>query len=291
MHRQYGIPLILVLVALAWAGSFVVVKGISTDIDPIFLGFLRFIVATPLMILVIVIQKKAIIWERKLIPWMAILGLTGVTLLYVLQFVGISLTSAATAGVLINTNVVFIALLSITTLHEKLTQKITTGILISFLGVAVVIWSRSTDGTIQLSNDVLIGTILVMLSALCWAIYSIVGKRLLKNYDMVSITTTAFLWGTLFYIPIIPYVWSSWTNISLVGWGAVLYLAVICSVFGYLGWYYALKHIEASKAAVYLNLIPLFTIILALFFGETPSPFFLVGAGLIIYGVYLTQRG
>jgi drug/metabolite transporter (DMT)-like permease len=291
MSWQRGMPLLLVFVALAWAGSFVVVKAITVDVDPIFLGFLRFIVATPLMILVLLVQKKKLIWERKLIPWMAVLGLTGVTFLYIFQFMGISLTTAATAGVLINTNVLFIALLSVLFIHEKLTRKRIIGILLSFTGAIIVIWSRSTDGTFIVSDIFIIGSILVVLSAFCWAIYSIIGKKLLKDYDMVEITTTAFLWGTIFYLPVIPYLSSSWTHISLLGWGAVFYLAVICSVFGYLGWYYALKHIDASKAAVYLNLIPLFTIFLALIFGEVPSPFFLVGAGLIIYGVYLTQHG
>jgi drug/metabolite transporter (DMT)-like permease len=74
------------------------------------------------------------------------------------------------------------------------------------------------------------------------------------------------------------------------GWLAVLYLALICSIFGYLGWYYALKHTEASKAAVFLNFIPLFTILMSVFIGDHLTVFFLLGAGLIIYGVYLTQR-
>ena len=291
MQRQHGISLLLILIAFVWAGSFVVVKAISQEIDPIFLGFLRFIVATPLMLLVLLIQKKSIILKKQLLPHMALLGLSGVTLLYLFQFIGISLTTAATAGVLINTNVIFIALLSFFTLKEKINKTITIGILISFAGVIIVITSQSSNGAIQLSYEFILGALLVMLSALCWAIYSIIGKHLLKDYDSISITTTAFLWGTLFYIPFLPAVWNSWTSITIPGWGAIIYLALVCSVFGYLGWYYALKHIPASKAAVYLNLIPLFTILLALLFGEIPTYYFLIGAALIIYGVYLTQHG
>ena len=69
-----------------------------------------------------------------------------------------------------------------------------------------------------------------------------------------------------------------------------MYLAIPCSVFGYVGWYYSLKKSEASKAAVYLNLIPLFTITISIFMGKIPTIFFLFGAILIIYGVYLTQK-
>ena len=109
---------------------------------------------------------------------------------------------------------------------------------------------------------------------------------------MFTVTTYAFALGTLFYIPfVIPNIVPAIKKISINGWMAVLYLAIICSVFGYIGWYYALKKTEASKAAVFLNLIPLFTITMSLFLGETITVFFLLGGILIIYGVYLTQKG
>ena len=137
----------------------------------------------------------------------------------------------------------------------------------------------------------LIGSILILLSALCWAIYSIVGKRLLKKYDAFAITTYSFGLGTIFYIPfVVPDIAPTIQKISLNGWMAILYLAIVCSVFGYIGWYYALKKTEASKAAVFLNLIPLFAIIISFSLGEKIAGFFLLGAILIIYGVYLTQK-
>jgi drug/metabolite transporter (DMT)-like permease len=105
------------------------------------------------------------------------------------------------------------------------------------------------------------------------------------------ITTYAFGLGTLFYLPFVfLHIGPVLQQTSLDGWLAVLYLALVCSLFGYLGWYNALKHIDASKAAVFLNFIPLFTILMSFFLGTSFSWFFLLGAGLIIYGVYLTQR-
>jgi drug/metabolite transporter (DMT)-like permease len=61
-------------------------------------------------------------------------------------------------------------------------------------------------------------------------------------------------------------------------------------LFGYVGWNYGLKHTDASKAAVFLNFIPLFTILMSFFLGTSFTWLFLLGAGLIIYGVYLAQR-
>jgi drug/metabolite transporter (DMT)-like permease len=193
--------------------------------------------------------------------------------------------------VLINTNVIFIAILSGAFLHEALTKKRIAGIALSFIGVFVIMFSDMSKQEFAFSNVFFIGCILMLLSAFCWALSTFVGKRLLQTYDGLVITTYAFAFGTVLYLPfVIFHIAPVFSQISLDGWFAVLYLALICSIFGYLGWYYALKHTDASKAAVFLNFIPLFTILMSVMLGASLTVFFLLGAGLIIYGVYLTQR-
>ncbi len=291
MNKNLIIAVLLILVSFVWAGSFIVVDIVTKEMDPIDLGFLRFLVATPLMILIAVVRKKPLLLPKKELPWLIVLGLTGVTFLYLFQFLGIHFTNAPTASVLINTNVIFIAILSGLFLHETLTRKRVAGIVLSFIGVFVIMFSDISKQELTFDNLFFIGGILMLLSALCWALYSFVGKRLLKTYDEFVITTYAFGFGTLFYIPfVVLHLGSVLQQTSLNGWLAVLYLALTCSIFGYLGWYYALKHIDASKAAVFLNFIPLFTILMSFFLGTSLTWFFLLGAALIIYGVYLTQR-
>jgi drug/metabolite transporter (DMT)-like permease len=291
MSKNLIIAVILILVSFVWAGSFIVVDVTTKEMDPIDLGFLRFLVATPLMILIALLRKKPLLLPKKELPWLVVLGLTGVTLLYLFQFLGIHFTNAPTASVLINTNVIFIAILSGMFLHETLTRKRVAGIVLSFIGVFVIMFSDISKQALTFDNLFFIGGILMLLSALCWALYSFVGKRLLKTYDEFVITTYAFGFGTLFYIPfVVLHLGPVLQQTSLNGWLAVLYLALTCSIFGYLGWYYALKRIDASKAAVFLNFIPLFTILMSFFLGTSLTWFFLLGAALIIYGVYLTQR-
>jgi len=291
MNKNLIIAVILILVSFVWAGSFIVVDVTTKEMDPIDLGFLRFLVATPLMILIAVLRKKPLLLPKKELPWLVVLGLTGVTLLYLFQFLGIYFTNAPTASVLINTNVIFIAILSSLFLHETLTRKRVAGIVLSFIGVFVIMFSDISKQELTFDNLFFIGGILMLLSALCWALYSFVGKRLLKTYDEFVITTYAFGFGTLLYIPfVVLHFGPVLQQTSLNGWLAVLYLALTCSLFGYLGWYYALKHIDASKAAVFLNFIPLFTILMSFFLGTSLTWFFLLGAALIIYGVYITQE-
>jgi drug/metabolite transporter (DMT)-like permease len=291
MNKNILIGLLLVLVSLVWAGSFIVVDVVTKEMDPIDLGFLRFLVATPLMILLVVLQRKPLALPKKELPWLIVLGLTGVTLLYLFQFLGIHYTNAPTASVLINTNVIFIAILSGVFLHEALTKKRIAGIVLSFIGVFVIMFSDLSKQEMTFDNLFFIGGILMLLSAVCWALYSLVGKRLLRTYDEFVITTYAFGFGTLCYIPFVAFhLVPVLQQTSLNGWLAVLYLALTCSLFGYLGWNYALKRFDASKAAVFLNFIPLFTILMSFFLGTNLTWFFLLGAGFIIYGVYLAQR-
>jgi drug/metabolite transporter (DMT)-like permease len=291
MNKNLIITPILVLVSFVWAGSFIVVQVTTNEMDPIDLGFLRFLVATPLMILLVLLRKKPLLLPKKELPWLIVLGLTGVTFLYLFQFLGIHFTNAPAASVLINTNVIFIVILSNLFLHETMSRKKIAGITLSFIGVFIIMFSDISKQALAFDNLFFIGSILMLLSAFCWALYSFVGKRLLKVYDEFVITTYAFGLGTLFYIPfVVLHLGPVLQQTSLNGWLAVIYLAITCSIFGYLGWYYSLKHIDASKAAVFLNLIPLFTILISFFLGTSLTWFFLLGAALILYGVYITQQ-
>ncbi|MCD6108462.1 MAG: DMT family transporter, partial [Thermoplasmata archaeon] len=122
-------------------------------------------------------------------------------------------------------------------------------------------------------------------------VYSIVGKRLLDKYDPLTLNAYAFALGVVFYFPFVIKDFGSVFSISLGGWLIVLYLALFCSIFGYIAWYFVLSHVEASKAAIFLNLIPLFTILLSLLIGEIVTMFLIAGAVCIIYGIYLAQEG
>ena len=279
--------LILVLVSLVWAGSFVVVKIGTRNISPIHIGFLRFLVATPLMFLVILLKKmKPRRVNYKDLPAFVILALTGVTLLYVFQFTGIKYTTASTSAVLINTNVMFIAILSFLILRESFTLKKVVGIILGFLGATIIV----TNGYLDIGSSFL-GDVLILLSAFCWAVYSIMGKRLLERYNPLTLNTYAFALGTVFYLPFVINDFGAIFFIPLEGWLIILYLALFCSVFGYVAWYFVLSHVDASKAAIFLNLIPLFTILLSLLIGEIVTMFLIAGAVCIIYGIYLTQEG
>lgn len=288
--NSYLIPTLLIFISFIWAGSFIAVKLTVDEIPPINLGFIRFLVAIPFMILLLFLLKKNKYIPLKELPYLAVLGLSGVTFLYIFQYIGIDYTTPATSAVLISTNVVFIVILSMIFLKEKISYKKSIGIIFSFIGVIFVIFAQMMNEQITFNNVFFTGCLLMISSGFCWAIYTIVGKRLLEKYDSLTVVTYSFILGVLFYLPFISNGFiGSLPNISFNSWIAILYLSVACAVFGYLGWYYALEKIEASKAAVFLTFIPLFAILLSFFYGESLTIFFIIGAFLIMSGVYLTE--
>jgi drug/metabolite transporter (DMT)-like permease len=282
---------LLIIIALVWAGSFIVVDATVKQIQPITIAFLRFLIATPFMIMSIFLLKKNQLIKLNELHYFIILGLTGVALLYIFQYLGIERTTPATSAVLINTNVIFIILFSFIFLKENITKKRIIGILLSFVGVIFVLLAQMINENIVFDNIFLIGSIFVILSAICWAIFSITGIKIMEKYNPLLVLTYAFIIGTIILLPFVSTsIINDIINVNFENWINILYLSIVCSVFGYIGWYHALEKIEASKSAVYLNLIPFFAIILSFFYGEKITIFFILGTILIIYGVYLTQK-
>lgn len=290
-NTPYRLIALLFLSSLTWAGSFIVVRLSYQEITPILLGFLRFLIATPLMILVTVLLRKPVLLPKKEFPTILILSLSGVTLLYIFQFQGVALTTASVSSVLISTNVLLIAVFSSIYLKERFTIKKTFGILLCFCGVIVVVVSHANNQAVTFNLSFLIGCLFILISAFCWMIYTVVGKKVLDVYHPLTITSTVFLVGTLLYLPFVfTAVPSALTQLSVDGWIAILYLGIFCSVFAYVAWYYALSKLEAAQSAVFLYFIPVFTIIFSLFIGEKPTIAFLIGTVFILYGVYITQK-
>ncbi len=288
---RWSTRLKLLAVMLIWAASWIFIKVALREIPPYSLAFLRFSLASPILFIIALFKEGKENMKVRLneLPIYSILALSGVTLLYVTEFTALKYTTAINASILINASVIFIALLAFFFLGEKLRRKEWTGIIISFVGAALVV----SNGSLKFFHEsTFIGDILIMVSAIFWAIYSIVGKKFLETREPLVVTTYAFVLGTIFLLPFSLYegVTSVVTRISMVGWFSVIYLAVFCSVFAYVVWYQAIKEEKASKVAVFLYSIPLFTALFAnIFLGERITIYMLLGGALVIYGVHLTE--
>lgn len=287
----------IVLVATVvciWAASFIFIKIALVEIPPITLAFVRFAIATPILLAITARtrpSREAMKHALTRDAWtFVLLGLVGVTLLYVFQFYSLRLISATAGSVIINLHAVFAMLLSATFLNEPLTSRKTSGVFVAFSGVILMTVEGSANTSLNLIEP--IGALLMVAAALCWASYSVFGKRVLQRYSNQVATSCAFLLGTLFLIPFAlsegqlnTLVHSSWLT-----WISVLFLAIPCSVIAYILWNHMITTIDVTKVLVSLYFIPIPTAILSYFIlSEAITYPLAIGAALVIAGIYLTQ--
>ncbi|MCE9597263.1 MAG: DMT family transporter [Spirochaetia bacterium] len=279
----------LVLTALFWAGAFFAAGRAMVSGPPILVAFLRFLLAgSILVVLVFVNGKSNELLSRQ--NWLSflILGITGIFLYNLFFFAGLKITSPVSGSLIIGANPGITALLGRIFRGERLGGRRWLGILISFSGVLLVIARGSLDVLVHL--DINRGDLLILCAASCWAVYSIFGKDVMRRMSALSATAGACVPGVVLMAPLAYWQTDeiSWA-FDLMFWISIVYMAVISSVFAYLWWYEGVNAIGASRAAVFVNLVPVFVMILSIFMGHWPNSAQILGALLVLAGVYLTS--
>jgi len=286
--KQRVYTLVLLLTMLIWAGSFVFIKICLQEVKPYNLAFYRFAIASPIIIIAVKLRNRLQIVKIEDIPLIIVLAITGVTLLYAVQFVALTYTTATNSSILINTSVIFIALMSLF-LGEEFTKLKAFGVCLSFIGVIFVV----SKGKLEFfGSKTFVGDVLMIFDGFLWAVYTVLGKGMLEKYNPESLTAYAFAIGSMLLFPLAIY--EGLANplyLSTTTWISLLYLAVLCSVFAYLVWYSALTVMDATKVSVFIYVIPFFTAVMAyLVLGEDIGIFTVLGGILTILGIYFVEK-
>jgi drug/metabolite transporter (DMT)-like permease len=217
-----------------------------------------------------------------------LLGILAIPLNQLLFLYGLQFTTPARSALWFGATPVFLFLLAVPFLKEKTTLLKVIGTVASFAGVALVLrGGTSNDGTV-------FGDLIVIVAVVAWAVYTVMGKPLLRKYGALAMTAYALSIGTLLYMPFGLYhaYRFDFATVTLEGWLGMLYIAIATSVVGYSIWYWGLARMEAIKLAIFQNIQPVAgTILSVLIVGEVLGANFFAGGVLIIGGVLLTQRG
>lgn len=289
IKKIYIYNLLLLITAIIWAGSFIYIKIGLRELGPFNLAFYRYLFATPVIILYVIAKNKFSPPKRSDLSKIIVLSLTGVTLLYVLQFFALNFTTATNASILINSSTLFVVILTVI-FGERITLLRISGIFIAFIGMMMVISKGSFD---IFTSKTMIGDMLMISDGFLWALYTLIGKDILKRYDPENLTANVFIFGTLFLFPFAIYEdLASPVRFSTDLLISILYLSILCSVFGYAAWYYVLKKRDATIVAAYVYLIPLFTSIMAHYFlQEEITTFTAIGGFFTIFGILFAEYG
>jgi len=280
------------LAVVFWGTSFVATKLALRELSPSTLIFLRFTQGSLLMAAMLLFRRETSLPPRETWGWLFLMGFVGIFVHQLLQVHGLKLTTATTTGWLIGLIPLWTAVLSRIVLKESMTPQKVAGLGLGFVGALLLI-TRGDVSARLLSLPATRGNLLVLLSTVNWAVYSVLGHGTLRKLGAVRATAGAMILGWLMLAPlfIAEAGWRELRHVSAIGWIAVLFLGVGCSGLGYLFWYGALERLEASRVAALLYLEPLVTLVLAaLILGERAGWLTLLGGAVVLFGVLLVER-
>lgn len=277
---------------IVWGASFIATKIALEDISPISIVWLRFLMGVIILGVAVVLRRQFALPDKKEWIYFALLGFLGITFHQWLQSNGLQTSEAGTTAWIVATTPVFMALLGWFLLRERLGWTKSLGILLAFLGVLVVV-SKGDLASISVGRFGAPGDVLILISAVNWAVFSALSRRGLKSHSaslmMFYVMSFGWLFTSVLFITATGF--QEIRSLTFVGWMAVAFLGIFCSGLAYIAWYDALKALTTAQTGVFLYLEPLVAVVVAFFLlGEQITLASLLGGAVILFGVWLVNR-
>ena len=268
---------------LLWASAFAGIRAGLESYGPGQVALLRFLTASAVFFAYASVTRMRAPDPRD-IPRIALAGFLGITTYHVALNFGEVTVTAGAASLIISASPIITALLSVFLIKERLSVAGWIGIVVSFLGVALI--SVGEGGHLAFEP----GAALVFLAAAGTALYFVVAKRPLRRYSAIEFTAYAVWAGTLPMLVFAPGLISQMATATPAATWAVLYMGVFPGAVAYALWSYALARMPASVLATFIYFQPVNAIIIAwIWLGEVPSALALVGGTISLVGVVIVN--
>lgn len=290
MNKRLTAIILLIVAMVIWGSAFAVTKASLAEVPPVLFAFLRYIIASFLLVALVIFSGKLKKIPRP-VPWTAIalMGASGVFLYTVVYNISLVYTSAAQGALVQSFIPIVTVLFAAFFLKESLSPIRLLGISVSIGGIFLIMFFA--EGSSDAPNTFL-GNALMLLSVIFWAAYTIFAKRL-AEFDPLVITTGATLIGTILLAPAALFELGG-TNFPVItasGWTGVIYLGVFSSAVAMLLYNRSLQHLNAGQTANFLNLMPVVAVLIAVvFLGEIPTFWQIAGGILVLSGVWISLQ-
>lgn len=284
--------LLLTLTALFWSGNMVVGRGIRADVPPLAMAFWRWLLAF-LLILPLAAPHFRTQWPLLRRSWRSVtlLGLLGVGGYNTFAYLALQ-TTTATNAVLLN-SFIPVATMAIAwlVLGKRLSLPSCLGVAVSLAG-ALTIVARG-ELAVLLNFNLNQGDLWMLLAIAVWALYTIGLAWRPAGVDAMLLLAAFTAVGLAALLP--AYLWEMAQGHSIRAHAgslaALAYVGIFPSFIGYIFYNRGVAEVGASRASLFIHLMPVFgTLLSALFLGEQPQRFHYVGISLIFIGIFLTMR-
>jgi drug/metabolite transporter (DMT)-like permease len=290
MYKGVGLTLLAVLI---WSGNFIVARGVFRQIPPVSLAFYRWCLAT-ILIFPFVLPSVRADWPVIRRSGLYLLGaaITGIAFFNTFVYIGAHYTTAINLSLIGTTSSpIFAVVLARIFLRERIGPWKLAGMTLCVSGVLYLLSAGNLRNLVQFRFTQ--GDVWVLMAGLSFAIYTTLTKRKPPGISSLSFLAITFAIGTLLLAPF--FVWEisdsspvKWTgNLFLV----ILFLGLGASIVSFMAWNKAVPILGAGRTALFGNLIPVFTSILAtLFLQEDFNNTHIVSMVLVFTGILLATK-
>ena len=267
-----------ILIALfLWSSSFVAGKYTYSMLDPVLMVQMRLIIAS-----FIVFPMFVRVWKRvpkTVRPQVWWLGFLNYPAIFLLQFIGLSHTSASSASTMLGLEPFLVVLIGHFFFGDKAKTHHWIFGLVAFLGVVLLIYGGEETGNISL-----FGCSLVLLAGVVFASCLRWTQKVIVQLTAQVYTTSSIVFGTITCLPFTLWLTESWQiHWNWQGIAGLLYIGVGCSWLAYYLWNKGINSVDSNLAGILVSLEPVFAILLAvLLLGEHISPLSWLGILAVI---------
>ncbi len=278
----------LLTAMLLWASSFIALKIAFREYDPMVVIFGRMLVASICFLCVCFRFRRNFTYRKGDYKLLLFMVFSEPCLYFLFEAQAIMYTTASQAGMITAILPVLVMIAASRLLKEKILLRSWIGGLIAVAGVC---WLTLESAPAEDAPNPILGNFFEFLAMVCATGYTIALRRLTLRYSPFFLTALQAFAGCLFYFPILFLPGTEWpTSFNIPSGLAVGYLGAVITLGAYGLYNYGLKHVPANQAASYVNLIPVFSVVLGyLILNETFTSNQCFAAVVVMAGVWMTQ--
>jgi drug/metabolite transporter (DMT)-like permease len=272
------------LATITWATNMILGRYLRNDIGPLTLAASRFLIAS---LLFAILLRRRPPEERRLGPdrWLLLgMAFTGVAVFSPLLYLGLRFTTAINATLISAVGPLITGVMAVVLIGESMSRRQLGGAVAGLVGVAILISGASL--TLWRTMEVNVGDLMTLAAVTLWALYSVLGRRVMRHRSALSATAFPVFLSLPFLV--LAAVWETQTLAMNLGprlLPFILYIAVAPTVVGFVSWNEGVRRLGPSGAMIFMNTLPLYGALFGyLLLNEPIGPAHVVGGALIIGG-------